>query len=336
MQVDFSDRHTYLGSSELGQALGISPFGTKTELWERKTLRAGPVEHIDIFDRGHAMEPHMVDIMANRYGVAVSDREKEFIDKDRPWLRCHVDGIIGQNSVHMGLGSAIEQDGPGIVEFKAPGYNSTYKLKDGGVPGYYLIQMHMNMYLSGCKWGVFVVMDYENWDIIPIYMELSTALVEGALPFIDAFWACVTQDIAPSEREEAYRLVGPTRTRGGFVKEDTPLVDRLRTADADYQAASAELEEAKALFRRDLVAENTDHATYTSSHGTHISVKWTETRGKRTVDGKRLLCWAEAFVEAAKNGNISLTEEFAQKFDPEVFMNSGTPGRRFTYKVKED
>ena len=222
------------------------------------------------------------------------------------------------------------------MEFKAPGYRSTAKFGLDGIPGYYLMQMHMNMYLSGCTWGVFVVMDYEAWDIIPIYMELDMELVNGALPFIDKFWACVVQDIAPPKREVPYRPLGPTRTLEGHVKEGSPLAAGLSMSKFALDLAQADYDSVVDAIKRDMVAENTDPAPYISTNGTEVSIKWKESKGREIIKSKQLLLWVDSLVQTIKEGNKPLTEEFAQKFDPATFIKTSEPSRRFIPKVKED
>jgi hypothetical protein len=333
--TDFSDRHTYLGASEVGQALNMSKWGTQYELWEQKTLRSPRTAHKDIFDRGHFMEDAVVDILKTRYEIAVTDREQLFVT-DRPWLRSHVDGVVSGNSPHIGMGREVIQDGPGVVEFKAPGAHAVREYGMSGVPGDYMMQMQMNMYNAKCKWGIFIIMDYENWDLVPIYMEYDKALVEGCLPFLDKFWACVEQDIAPPRQEEPYRTMGPSESRGGQVKDADLLAAELYEADIMYKAAQKDLDEAKSKVKNAMVLADTNETLLRDDTGTSVKVTWRESKPSTRTDGKKAVLWAEQLVSALLTDDQATARSMADVFSKELFEKQSATSRRFTYNIKED
>ena len=134
---DFLDRHEYLGASEVGQACGLSDYGTDRELWEQKTLRAARTAHKNIFDRGHDMEPIMIGLL-NGENVDVSLTQAEAFRDDRPWLVSHLDGIVDVSACVGGeiFGVKIPDwaVGDGVLEMKAPGSHAASKFKNGDIP----------------------------------------------------------------------------------------------------------------------------------------------------------------------------------------------------------
>jgi len=331
----FQDRHKYLGASEIGQALSLSRYGTARELWEQKTLRAGPPPHLSIFERGHFMESAMVEILEKKYGIPVSDRQLECICPDRDWIRSHLDGKIPQDSPHIGSCRPVDQVGMGIVEFKAPGHNSLRSYDQDGIPAYYIMQMHFNMYNAGATWGLFVAMDYENWDIIAIPMQLDKDLVLGSLPFLDAFWACVQQDVSPTEKNPSPRPIGPGRESSAPLECSSDMAVMLQIAELAKKNAEDAFDIVRGKIQNDMTLKDHDHIIYRHK-GVSADVRWSLTKPRQTIDGKKLRDWTRMLVKAVLQGNNSLTNELARKYDDNIFTKTSAQSRRFSFKIKED
>lgn len=333
--TDFSNRHTYLGASEVGVALNMGKYQTSHELWLQKTLRAPHTPHKDIFDRGHRMEDVMVEILKDRYEIEVSGREVEYVNPGRSWLLSHVDGVIPQDSPHIGDGEEVIQDGPGIVEFKAPGEHMVSEYRKSGLPGEYLLQLQINMLNSGCKWGVMILMDYTNWDLVCIYHVFDKPLVVGCLSYLDVFWDRVTKDIEPPITGEPYRTMGPSGSSGESVKDDNLLAAELAKCDEVFKHAKAELDSAKGAIKDAMVTADTDHTILHGDDGWTVGVTWRESRPTVTVDGKSAVLWAEQLVGALMANDSKLVKSMAKVFEVNMFDKQRAGSRRFTYKIKE-
>lgn len=98
--MPMGDRATYLGGSDAAAVMGLSPWATPLELWQRKTRRAPP-EVIDaarqrMFDRGHKLEPFIREMAITKLRdmglqvelLAVNQR---YTDSAHPFLACEID-----------------------------------------------------------------------------------------------------------------------------------------------------------------------------------------------------------------------------------------------------
>jgi len=198
------------------------------------------------------------------------------------------------------------------------------------------MQMHMNMHNAGCTWGIFIVMDYDNWDIVPIYLELDEALVKGCLPFLDKFWACVQQDIAPPRQEEPYRTMGPPEPRVSPLKDEGPLAAELIKCHEVAKQAEEELEAAKARVKSAMLAHDTDETILHIGQEAAVKVTWREGKPSTYVDGTKAVSWTQTLVNAIVSRDADMVQGMVRVFSPELFEKQRAASRRFTYRIKED
>jgi putative phage-type endonuclease len=94
------DRKTYLGGSDAGPILGLSPWRTPLEVWLQKTGQAGPTppdpQKEKLFRRGRLMEPVVIDMLIEEYGVKVTKRSTKaapnyYHDAEHDYLAAEVD-----------------------------------------------------------------------------------------------------------------------------------------------------------------------------------------------------------------------------------------------------
>lgn len=93
------DRRTYLGSSDIAAVLGVSPWATPLDVYLRKTSEVPEVispEKAKLFKRGKRLEPIVVDMLIEEYGLEVTRRSTEenpnrYIDSEHPFLASEID-----------------------------------------------------------------------------------------------------------------------------------------------------------------------------------------------------------------------------------------------------
>lgn len=87
------DRNTYIGSSDIAAILGISPWRTKLDVFLDKTQGRQPVTAAKqrIFDRGHRLEPYILDMYSEEAGETLIARNHRYIDSEFPFLAAEVD-----------------------------------------------------------------------------------------------------------------------------------------------------------------------------------------------------------------------------------------------------
>lgn len=94
------DRSKFLGGSDAGAVMGLSPWATPLELWQQKTGRA-PKQEVDpvrqrMFDRGHKLEPFIRDMVITKLqdmGLTVDlvNVNKRYEHPAHPFLACEID-----------------------------------------------------------------------------------------------------------------------------------------------------------------------------------------------------------------------------------------------------
>jgi putative phage-type endonuclease len=104
------DRSKFLGGSDIASILGVSPWKSPYELWLSKTGRA-PLEEISVsqqkrFDRGHRLEPVVLDMLIDRLQdegnvVDLIRRNERYVDAEHPFLACEIDFELMLNGEHI-------------------------------------------------------------------------------------------------------------------------------------------------------------------------------------------------------------------------------------------
>jgi putative phage-type endonuclease len=79
------DRNTGLGASEAAAVLGISPWVTPLQLWERKTGRAPEQEETLAMRVGSLLEPVVLEQFTRATGLEISHQQERVIDPRLPW-----------------------------------------------------------------------------------------------------------------------------------------------------------------------------------------------------------------------------------------------------------
>ncbi len=103
------DRRSLLGGSEAAAVLGLNPYSTDFDVWDRKVNEAPEFEGNSATRWGHLLEPLVVSEMAREDGVDPHDAERVLVvdsAHDSPfivhpsesWLGVHVDGFVRPRS----------------------------------------------------------------------------------------------------------------------------------------------------------------------------------------------------------------------------------------------
>lgn len=111
------DRNKWLGGSDCAAVLGVSPYDTPVEMWQKKTGRASN-EAIDPaqqkrFDRGHRLEPVIREMTIDKLQsmglrVELLACNQRYADPEHPFLSCEID-------FELRLWGTVEIDGNDVV-----------------------------------------------------------------------------------------------------------------------------------------------------------------------------------------------------------------------------
>ena len=134
MEVDFSDRHEYIGASEAATVLGLNPYVTPYDLWLRKTT-GGDIESNLPMRFGSFAEAFVLSEYELATGSTVVDRQLEFTSIGR-YVRAHIDGRV----------EGMDK----LVEAKTVG-EWPYRSWSDSIPTWYRVQVEVQAYLAGAE-----------------------------------------------------------------------------------------------------------------------------------------------------------------------------------------
>ena len=233
-----------VGGSDMSTILGLNAFKTPYDLWLEKT---GRVEPEDISDkwaviRGNALENELRKrFRAQHPEMLVTDgTDKQFIARQRPYLRASLDGILQG------------EDGSfGILEIKTASSRRAgdWHDEDGNlrIPPYYLAQVEFYTLVTGWTWGyVYAAIGDDEPVEIPFEADVEDmAAIDKAAA---DFWHFVTSGTPPQLTGGDVQKAFPEPTPD-IVDEsdDDDLYDLLARYESTSNRAKAMKNEQKEL-----------------------------------------------------------------------------------------
>ena len=259
------DRTKFLGASEAGAVLGISPYRTPFRVWQEKVGLVLPDPPGIPARAGNALENLVLDLFQEETGKMVSYRQEEFEDDEYPFLKCHVDGLA---------------DSGEIVEAKTTGSDKGWgEPGTDQIPQVYLAQVTVQMYLAGLRIAyVPVLIGREDFRIYKV--ERDEELEKLILPRLVKFWTeNVEKKIAPPPvtLQDIYDAFPRHEARQVEATEEIHnAVRKLSDIQSRIKALEKEETETKALILSHM--QSADELVY----GGKVLATW------RTQNAKRL------------------------------------------------
>jgi len=299
---DLGDRTKYIGGSDVGAILGVSPYSSPIELWLEKTGQA-TTETNEAMLAGSVLEDSIVTLYEQRTGHTTQRKAAPYVHPDHPYLRGHIDRlIVGER---------------GLMDAKASAYGPGYgEAGTDQVPPHVRVQMAWYLGLSGRSWCDVALLRNLRLDIYRI--EHDPELYAGLVSVAVDFWTenVLTGTPPTVDGTDDYRRFLSSR----FPKDDgvemvaTPelalLVDELAAvrADADIVERRRTLVEnrireamgeasallapgGKVTWRKNKDSARTDWQLVAESLRSHAShAAWVEALGvaTRQTDGARV------------------------------------------------
>lgn len=199
------ERGTYIGGGDIAALLGVSPWRTPLDVYLSKIGQAPP-ERIDPerqkrLNRGKRMEPYIVQMLEEDYGITITARGHRYVDPDYPFMAAEIDfewfdddprernGEI--KTVAIMLGQTNPWGEPGTDE----------------IPIYYAAQSMWGLGITGretCQYGTLFGMD--NLQLYALHRDDET--IEQMRETARAFWM---DHVVP-------RIPPPPKTLGDLAK----------------------------------------------------------------------------------------------------------------------
>lgn len=184
-----------IGGSEIAAVLGLDPYCTPYQLWERKTGRVPDFEGNEATMRGKVLEPAIVEWFEQKTGLATYAAAKE----NTVLHHKKFDFLLGTPDRFVAL-----KGGDGVLEAK-----STRKMiGPDNVPTYWFFQLQWYLGITGKKQG-FLVWLSGSLEFHHLKIRFDRKIFAGMVDQARAFWTgYVLTDTAPApiSREDIERM----------------------------------------------------------------------------------------------------------------------------------
>jgi putative phage-type endonuclease len=185
--VTHPDRSKFLGGSDAAAVMGLSPWATPVELWQQKTGRvereAPDAARQKIFDRGHKLEPFIIDMVIDKlrergHEVELLATNQRYVDPEHAFLSCEIDFEILLDGEH------INGDAKSVSGFarKKWGEEDTED-----VPIEYAAQFMHGLMITGRSRCLVAAL--RSFDEVEIYwVNRDEETIAGMRPMLVSFW----------------------------------------------------------------------------------------------------------------------------------------------------
>lgn len=196
---DFTqDRSKYIGGSDIGAILGLSPYRTPLEVWMEKTGKS--LNQVDSLPLrfGAFAEAFVASEYSRATGFKLAHDQSTFIHPQYPYMRAHIDRLV--------LGDGADSPPTRLLECKTASpftLSNSGEAKSDQVPMSYLCQCIWYMAIADIdKTDLAVLFGNSDFRIFEIARdaELESLVINRAIDFWENY---VLKDIPPSAQTEA-------------------------------------------------------------------------------------------------------------------------------------
>jgi len=291
---DFTqDRSKYIGGSDIGAILGLSPFKSPLAVWMEKTGKE--VKTVDSLPLrfGSFVEEFVANEYAKATGFALRHDESIYIHPDYSYMSAHIDRFVHTDG--------LDQAATKILECKTANPFSRAQWGEPGsdqIPLHYLTQVTWYLAITGIERAdIAVLIGNTDFRIYTILRdpELENLVLEKA----HHFWhEHVLKDIpppaqTPEDCQLLFQRSDPSKTLEANA-ETLALLERLQTLH--YQGNACE-EEITAL-KTQIMAQMQDAEVL--AHQGQVLATWKAPKASYRLDAKRLETEERAIYEKYK------------------------------------
>lgn len=284
MNAPEMNRLGFIGGSDVAAILGVSPWKSPHELWLQKTGRA-PKEEITPeqqkrFDRGHRLEPVVLDMLLDRlrddgHEVELICRNERYQDAEHPFMSCEIDFELMLDGEH------INGDCKTVHPFAAKKWGEE---GTDEVPIDYAAQFMHGLGITGrrrCIVATLIGMD----DLLIYFVDRDEDTITGIRGRVVEFWnECVIADVAPDPIDFDDCKAIYAKSNSGSIEATSEIRDCVfNLADVKAKLKSLERTEEELSYR--ITAFMQPNATLT--FGGNVIATWNNQEDTR-VDQKFL------------------------------------------------
>lgn len=97
-EIEKMDRRKFIGGSDVAAILGVSPYQTAYDLWEKKTAPDGALDPESdakekIFARGKRFEPVILEMVQDELEIDIVGRQVRLVDQEHDFLSTEIDFV---------------------------------------------------------------------------------------------------------------------------------------------------------------------------------------------------------------------------------------------------
>ena len=240
--IDFSDRHLYIGGSEIAAVVGLNPYKTPLQVYQEKRGEAEPEDLSDneAVHFGNVLEDVIAEEFSRRNAVQVRRDNTVYTLDDSP-IRGHIDRRL------VGVKEGLECKHASFFFASEFGEEGTDQL-----PMHYLIQCHGYLALTGWEtWHLGVLCGGNNFRQYTVTRDDD--LCQSLVDQVNHFWANLQQGIPPEPMnlEDLIRLY-PTDDGGsiGATIDIAQACTDLNTIKADLKQIDARKKELEMKIKK--------------------------------------------------------------------------------------
>ena len=291
---DFTqDRTKYLGGSDIGAILGLSPFKSPLAVWMEKTGKE--VKTVDSLPLrfGSFVEEFVANEYAKATGFALRHDESIYIHPDYSYMSAHIDRFVHTDG--------LDQAATKILECKTANPFSRAQWGEPGsdqIPLHYLTQVTWYLAITGIERAdIAVLIGNTDFRIYTILRdpELENLVLEKA----HHFWhEHVLKDIpppaqTPEDCQLLFQRSDPSKTLEANA-ETLALLERLQTLHYQGNACDEEI----TALKTQIMAQMQDAEVL--AHQGQVLATWKAPKASYRLDAKRLETEERAIYEKYK------------------------------------
>lgn len=228
-----TNRHLYIGGSDIASIMGLSRWKTPLRLWCEKTqkLPAPDLSNVEAVEMGTELEQFVADMFTKRTGKTARRSPKVYQHKDYPYMVAHIDRLI----------TGTDE----LLECKTCSIFKKEEWENDDIPQEYILQVMWYLGITGRKIGHIAVLiggQCFKYKQIEFDKELFDQMVECA----KEFWQHVQSDTPVSliaEDDETLKELYGSHT--DVMIELMPTDAASLQAIENFETAVAHLQELK-------------------------------------------------------------------------------------------
>jgi putative phage-type endonuclease len=219
-----TNRHEYIGGSDIAKIMGLSRWGTPLSLWAEKTQKipAKDLSDVEAVELGTDLEEFVAKKFTQKTGKAVRRSPKLYQHPDYPYMVAHVDRLVTGSDE--------------LLECKTCSAFKKDEWENDEIPQEYILQVMWYLGITGRRIGHIAVLiggQSFKYKQIEFDSELFDTMVESA----KEFWQHVQENTPPAV------MANDDETLKDLYADHSEIMIELYPTDEETAQAAQTLEE---------------------------------------------------------------------------------------------